>query len=88
MDISNITRLIAVATLLLLFYVASLVIYRLFFSPIAGFPGPRIAAVTGWYEFYYDYWKDGKYIFEIEKMHKIYGTFIETNTCNNRDRLY
>lgn len=54
-------------------YFIGLVIYRLYFSPIARFPGPKIAAATGWYEFYYDYWKNGKYIFEIEKMHKKYG---------------
>lgn len=50
-----------------------LVVYRLYFSPIAGFPGPRIAAATGWYEFYYQFWLNGQYIFEIEKMHQKYG---------------
>lgn len=54
-------------------YLLILVIRRLFFAPIAGFPGPRLAAVTSWYEFYYDVVKHGKYLFEIEKMHEKYG---------------
>jgi hypothetical protein len=47
--------------------------YRLYFPPLAKFPGSRIAAATGWYEFYFDNWKNGKYIFEIERMHRVYG---------------
>lgn len=55
-------------------YVLSLVTYRLVFSPIAKFPGPKLAAATTWYELYYDIIHKGKYIFEIEKMHDKYGT--------------
>lgn len=51
----------------------TIAINRLFFSPLAGFPGPKIAALTDWYEFYYDFFRHGKYIFEIEKMHEKYG---------------
>ncbi len=54
-------------------YSLSLGVYRLFLSPLAGFPGSRIAAATHYYEFYYDWWCQGKYIFEIERMHKIHG---------------
>ena len=54
-------------------YLIGLGIYRLFFSPIAKFPGPKLAAVTGYYEVYYDVLKKGKYLFEIEKMHNKYG---------------
>ncbi|EEA28685.1 hypothetical protein TMatcc_002964 [Talaromyces marneffei ATCC 18224] len=56
-----------------------LVIYRLYFSPLAGFPGPKIAAATHWYEFYYNFWLQGKYIYQIEKMHKKYGPIVRIN---------
>lgn len=65
--------LIPLLVLLILIYNITLIIYRLYFSPLAKFPGSRIAAATGWYEFYFDYWKNGKYIFEIERMHRVYG---------------
>ncbi|KAK5633632.1 hypothetical protein RRF57_009346 [Xylaria bambusicola] len=52
-----------------------IVFYRLYLSPLARFPGPKLAAATGWYEFYYDYWLNGQYIFVIEQMHKRYGKY-------------
>lgn len=54
-------------------YFVTVVVYRLYFSPLAKFPGPKIAAATGWYEFFYDYWLSGQYIFEIKRMHEVYG---------------
>lgn len=54
-------------------YTTCLAFYRLVLSPVAGFPGPKIAAVTGWYEFYYDFFLKGSYLYEIEKMHNKYG---------------
>lgn len=33
-----------------LIYVITQAVYRLWFSPIAGFPGPRLAAVSFWYD--------------------------------------
>lgn len=54
-------------------YCIVLVVYRLYFSPIAKFPGPKLAASTLWYEFYYDVMKKGRYSWEIGKMHEKYG---------------
>jgi len=54
-------------------YLTFTCVYRLYFHPIAGFPGPKLAAITTWYEGYFDIVKKGQYIFEIEKMHKKYG---------------
>lgn len=64
---------ISVTIFAFILYKVYLVVWRLYFSPLAKFPGPTLAAATGWYEFYFDYWKNGKYIFEIERLHKVYG---------------
>lgn len=50
-----------------------LVIYRLCFSLLPKFPGPKLAAATYWYEFYYDVWLWGQYTFKIIELHKKYG---------------
>ena len=54
-------------------YLLSLLIYRLFLSPIANIPGPKFTAVTGWYETYHDVFRGGKFIFKIEEWHQQYG---------------
>jgi hypothetical protein len=62
----------SVAVLLILYY-ATVAFYRLFFHPLAHFPGPKLAAATRWYEAYFDVICNGQYQFEIVKMHKKYG---------------
>lgn len=48
-------------------------LYRIFWSPLSKFPGPALAALTLWYEFYFDVVKGGMYIWEIKRMHDVYG---------------
>ncbi|KAK0624877.1 hypothetical protein B0T17DRAFT_507916 [Bombardia bombarda] len=50
-------------------YFCSLAFYRLFLHPLAGFPGPKLAAVTRYYEAYYDIVQNGQYTFKIAEMH-------------------
>lgn len=54
-------------------YVLGLVIYRLYFHPLAGFPGPKYAAISRWHEYYYDVHLQGKFIFYIKSLHEKYG---------------
>ncbi|KAJ6134167.1 cytochrome P450 [Penicillium sp. IBT 18751x] len=76
-------------------YLLLLSIYRLWFHPLSKFPGPKIAALTLWYEFYYDAIKKGLYTFEIQRMHEKYGPIvrispneIHVNDPNFIDELY
>ncbi|KAJ5040206.1 hypothetical protein NUH16_010008 [Penicillium rubens] len=50
--------------------------YRLWLSPLAHFPGPKLAALTMWYEFYYDSFLEGQYTFRIAEMHRKYGPIV------------
>ena len=63
---------ILVLTLAIL-YLGTLLIYRLYYAPVAKFPGPRLAAITFFYEFYYDVWLEGQYTWKIQDLHKQYG---------------
>lgn len=62
-----------------LIYACCAVFYRLFLSPISAFPGPKLAAATFWYEFYYDIILGGKYIWKIKALHEQYGPVIRIN---------
>ncbi|KAI1768599.1 cytochrome P450 [Hypoxylon sp. FL1150] len=50
--------------------------YRLYTHPLAQFPSPKLAAVTRWYEDYYDLYQSGQYTFKIAELHKQYGPII------------
>lgn len=65
---------IIVTTLVLWFmWLVGTVVYRLYFHPLAKFPGRKLAALSSFYEFYFDWWKHGQYTAEIRKMHEQYG---------------
>lgn len=54
-------------------YCVLLVVYRLFFHPLRHIPGPRLAAVTYWYEFYEDVVLNGHFIYSSPVLHAKYG---------------
>ncbi|ATZ50413.1 hypothetical protein BCIN_05g07640 [Botrytis cinerea B05.10] len=49
---------------------------RLYFHPLSKIPGPRLAAATSWYEFYYNVIRDGSYIKNFEQMHRDYNSSV------------
>lgn len=62
----------SIVTTIVLYY-ATVALYRLYLHPLARFPGPKLAAVTRWYEGYYDLYHSGQYTFKIAELHKQYG---------------
>lgn len=54
-------------------------IYRAFFDSLSKFPGPKLAAASMWYEFYYDVVNKGQYTWEIKRMHEKYGPIVRIN---------
>ena len=60
-------------------YAFLLFVYRLTLSPLAKFPGPKLAAASHFYEFYYDVVKYGRYEFKIQELHAKYGPIIRIN---------
>lgn len=71
-QLSAVRMAVAVLTLYVA-YGLSLAVYRLYLSPLSKYPGPKLTAITLWYEFYYDVIKRGRFSWEIRRMHEIYG---------------
>ncbi|KAI1814019.1 cytochrome P450 [Poronia punctata] len=70
-------------------------VYRLYFSPLAKFPGPKLAALTTWYHAYHDLVRGGQYVWVVEEMHKKYGPVVRVrpdtlhaNDPSLMDKLY
>ncbi len=69
----SLTQLALVLVCLFVVWIAVEASRRLFFGPLAHIPGPRLAALTSWYEFYYDVIKPGQYVWKIKDLHAEYG---------------
>ena len=89
MDILHIEQILLLGCAIFFLYATSLAIYRLYLHPLAGIPGPKLAALTRYYEAYFDICKGGVYTFKIGELHKKYGmpslhrTFLAINQDNN-----
>jgi cytochrome P450 len=57
-------------------YGVLLALYRIYLHPLSKYPGPRLAAATRWYEFYFDVVKRGRFAWEIKRMHEVYGPVV------------
>jgi hypothetical protein len=64
---------LAAAVVALFFYLTALYLYRIFLHPLAGYPGPKLAAASNWYEFYYDVVRRGDFTRHIQELHRKYG---------------
>jgi hypothetical protein len=69
-------KIFTLPAIFIITYWVWLAIYRLYLSPLAAFPGPKLAAMTTWYDFYYEVIKDGQFTFHIKDLHKKYGMML------------
>ncbi|PIA91898.1 Trichodiene oxygenase [Cercospora beticola] len=57
-------------------YITIRSIYRLFLSPVAQIPGPKLAAVSRLYELYFDLAQGGRLPWKIQELHDEYGPIV------------
>ncbi|PSN70347.1 cytochrome P450 [Corynespora cassiicola Philippines] len=65
-----------VAITAIFLYATAKGVYRLYFHPLAGFPGPKLAALTYWYELYFDIIISGQYTAHLRKQHARHGPIV------------
>ncbi|KAH7320881.1 cytochrome P450 [Stachybotrys elegans] len=70
--------LILTGTAALIGYLVCTAVYRLYLSPLSKIPGPKLAALTTWYNAYYDVVLGGQYMFAVRDMHRKYGPVVRT----------
>lgn len=72
-------RYVVLLTAVLVLYCMGLTFHRLYLSPIATFPGPKLAATTHWYQRYFDLvarGTGGQFVLEIKRLHEKYGPIV------------
>ncbi|KHN97091.1 trichodiene oxygenase [Metarhizium album ARSEF 1941] len=65
-------------------------LYNLYLHPLSRFPGPRLAVLGAFYEFWFDVVQDGQFLWEIGRMHDRYGPVVRINAreLHVRDSAY
>lgn len=74
-DIPDIPLIYGSVTLLVTYFVAT-IIYRRTFHPLAHVPGPFLASITYFYEFYYNQVKGGRYFLLYDDFVARYGPVV------------
>ncbi|KAL4886900.1 putative benzoate 4-monooxygenase cytochrome P450 [Aspergillus karnatakaensis] len=75
----NITTYAPYALALYLIYIATIVTYRLTLHPLARVPGPLLARVSYFYEYYHDLYHLGQFAFKLRDLHREYGPIVRVN---------
>ncbi|KUJ14554.1 cytochrome P450 [Mollisia scopiformis] len=69
------SRIVLASVLGYFLYCVGVAIHRLYFSKYSKFPGPKLAAITYWYVFWYDVVSaKGQYMYKIRDLHKEYNS--------------
>lgn len=63
-------------------YIIYGVISRVFLSPLRKIPGPKLAALTSYYEFYFDAIQPGRFVWKIKDLHQEYGLAVPSHLPN------
>jgi hypothetical protein len=71
---ANYGQLLGASAVLLVIYNIGLVIYRLYFHPLAKFPGPKLVAASTWYETFVDLFRHD-FPERLAKIHEQYGEY-------------
>ncbi|KAI0452902.1 cytochrome protein [Xylaria acuta] len=75
---SNSKLIVGLAAACVILYALGLGYCRLYLSPLASVPGPKLAALTGWVEAYYEllHGEGGQFMFKYREWHEKYGPII------------
>ena len=72
-DSSSLGLAAALFVIALLAYKIGTYVHRLLWHPLAGFPGPKLAAISNLYGAYYDLIKEGQLCVHVAHLHEVYG---------------
>ncbi|KAF9039634.1 cytochrome P450 [Hymenopellis radicata] len=67
---------ISLLCIFLLFRTLYIAFSRLYLHPLKAFPGPRLAALTDYYQAYYEVWRNGMFTRHTEDLHRLYGPVV------------
>ena len=91
MDRIQVTHLLSSPVLIIAFVIGLkfltelyCLIYNVYFSPCANFPGPRLAAATSWWKTYVEVWQGINMTDILPGLHEKYGksnTIYRTMSC-------